>query len=130
MRASRKINDEMSNWVVKKFLEFSDLKKVDIKNTEITFLGYAFKENCSDTRNTKVRDLIFLVKELGVEIALWDPVVNLNELEKLKKEGIKIYTSKPRKIEFAFLCVNHNQINNFLKNYKGLVFDYKNINFN
>ena len=130
MRASRKINDEMSAWVLEKFLEFSHMKKVDINNTEITFLGYSFKENCSDTRNTKVRDLIFLVKDYGVDIALWDPVVDLNELKDLQKKGIKIYTSTPSKIEFAFLCVNHDEINNFLKSYKGLVFDYKNIDFN
>ena len=130
MRASRKINDEMSAWVLEKFLEFLHLKQVDINNTEITFLGYSFKENCSDIRNTKIRDLIFLVKDYGVNIALWDPVVDLNDLEDLQKEGIKIYTSTPSKIEFAFLCVNHDEINNFLKSYKGLVFDYKNLGFN
>ena len=130
MRASRKINDEMSAWVLEKFFEFSHMKQVDINNTEITFLGYSFKENCSDTRNTKVRDLIFLLKDYGVDIALWDPVVDLNDLKDLQKEGIKIYTSTPSKIEFAFLCVNHNEINNFLKSYKGLVFDYKNLDFN
>jgi UDP-N-acetyl-D-galactosamine dehydrogenase len=129
MRAARKINDEMSIWVVKKFIEFSEMKQVNIKNTEITFLGYSFKENCSDTRNTKVRDLIFLIKDLGVDISLWDPVVDLNELRYLEKEGIKIFRDTPKKIEFAFLCVNHEQINNYLKNYKGLLFDYKNIDF-
>ena len=130
MRASRKINDEMSIWVVRKFLEFAEMKKVDIKSTEITFLGYSFKENCSDIRNTKVRDLIFLVKDLGVKISLWDPVVDSNELEYLKKEGIKIYSNTPKRIEFAFLCVNHDEINYFLKSHEGLVFDYKNIDFN
>jgi len=130
MQASRKINDEMSNWVVEKFLEFSHKKNVDIKKVEITLLGYSFKENCSDTRNTKVRDLIFLLRDLGVFISLWDPVVDPNELEQLKKEGIKIYSNKPSKIDFAFLCVNHDEINDFLRSYKGLVFDYKNIDFN
>ena len=130
MRASRKINDEMSIWVVKKFLEFAEMKKVDIKSTEITFLGYSFKENCSDIRNTKVRDLIFLVKDLGVKISLWDPVVDIDELKDLEKEGVKIFSDKPNKIEFAFLCVNHDQITDYLENYKGLVFDYKNIDLN
>ena len=129
MRASRKINDEMSTWVLEKFLEFSHMKQVDINNTEITFLGYSFKENCSDTRNTKVKDLIFLLKDYGVDIALWDPVVDLNDLKDLQKEGIKIHTRIPSNIEFAFLCVNHDEINNFLKSYKGLVFDYKNLEF-
>ena len=130
MRAARKINDEMSTWVVKKFLEFSKMKQVDIKNTEITFLGYSFKENCPDIRNTKVRDLIFLVKDLGVNVSLWDPIVDINELKDIQKEGIKVFSEMPNKIEFAFLCVNHDQINDYLKNYKGLIFDYKNIDFN
>jgi UDP-N-acetyl-D-galactosamine dehydrogenase len=130
MRASRKINDEMSNWVFKKFLEFSDRKGVNLKNTEITFLGYTFKENCSDTRNTKVKELIQLVKGQGIKVGLWDPIVNQTELRELEKEGVKIYTTRPQKIDFAFLCVNHYEINIFLESYKGLIFNYKNIDFN
>jgi UDP-N-acetyl-D-galactosamine dehydrogenase len=130
MRASRKINDEMSHWVVEKFLEFSKSKNINIQNTEITFLGYSFKENCSDTRNTKVRDLINLIKDLGVFVTLWDPIVDFNELKELEAEGVRIYKTRPNKIDFAFLCVNHDEINNFLKSYAGLVFDYKNIDFN
>jgi len=130
MRASRKINDEMSKWVFKKFLEFSDRKGVNLKNTEITFLGYAFKENCSDTRNTKVKELIQLIKGQGIKVGLWDPIVNQSELRELEKEGVKIYTTRPQKIDFAFLCVNHYEINIFLESYKGLIFNYKNIDFN
>ena len=120
----------MSKWIVEKFLEFSRRKNINIKKTEITFLGYTFKENCSDTRNTKVKDLINLIKDLEVSVSLWDPVVNLNELKKLEEQGVKIYKTRPNKIDFAFLCVNHHEINNFLKRHEGLVFDYKNIDFN
>ena len=130
MRASRKINDEMSKWVVEKFLEFSKRKAIDIKNTEITLLGYSFKENCSDTRNTKVKDLLYLLKNLGTNLSLWDPLVDISELIEFESMGIKIYTSKPKRIEFAFLCVNHDEINLLLENYEGIVFDYKNIDFN
>ena len=130
MRASRKINDEMSNWVAEKFLEFSHKKGVDIKKVEITFLGYSFKENCSDTRNTKVKDLIHTIKDNGSSVALWDPVVDSNELKELENQGVKIYYEKPNKIEFAFLCVNHNEIDKFLETHTGLIFDYRNINLN
>jgi UDP-N-acetyl-D-galactosamine dehydrogenase len=130
MRASRKINDEMSKWVAEKFFEFSTRKAIDIENTEITLLGYAFKENCSDTRNTKIKDLIYILKNKGVNVSLWDPLVDPNELIELESMGIKIYKSKPKKIEFAFLCINHDEINLFLENYKGIVFNYKNIDFN
>ena len=130
MLASRKINDDMSKWVVEKFLEFSNKKNLNIKRTEITFLGYSFKENCSDTRNTKVKDLISLIKDLGVTVSLWDPLVDLKELKELEDIGVKIYKNTPNKIDFAFLCVNHDEIINFLNSYEGLVFDYKNIDFN
>ena len=130
MLASRKINDEMSNWVAEKFLEFSHKKGVDIKKVEITFLGYSFKENCSDTRNTKVKDLIHTIKDNGSSVALWDPVVDSNELKELENQGVKIYYEKPNKIEFAFLCVNHNEIDKFLETHTGLIFDYRNINLN
>ncbi len=130
MRASRKINDEMSLWVVEKFLEFSDRMNIDIKKIEVTFLGYSFKENCADTRNTKVKDLIYLIKDKVSNVALWDPLVDENELLELKKQGVKIYSNKPNKIEFAFLCVNHEEIKSYLKSYTGVIFDYRNIEFN
>ena len=130
MKASRKINDEMSKWVLEKFLQFLDIKDINIKNTEITFLGYSFKENCSDTRNTKVKDLINLVKGQGMNVGLWDPIVNPLELRELQDQGIKIYTERPKKIKCAFLCVNHDEIITFLESYTGLIFDYKNIDFN
>lgn len=129
MRASRKINDEMSKWVVEKFLQFLDIKDINIKSTEITFLGYSFKENCSDTRNTKVKDLINLVKGQGMNVGLWDPIVDPLELRELQGQGIKIYTERPNKIKCAFLCVSHDEIITFLKSYTGLIFDYKNIDF-
>ena len=129
MRASRKINDDMSNWVVEQFLEFSKRKKIDIHNMEITFFGYSFKENCSDTRNTKVRDLISLLNEMNLEIGLWDPIVDQNDMNDLKQSGIKVYSNPPTEIELVFLCVEHDEIHDFLTNFKGLVFDYKNIDF-
>ena len=42
---------------------------------------------------------------------------------------MKIYHKKPKKVEFAFLCVLHDEINTFLKNHEGFLFDYKNIDF-
>ena len=50
MRASRKINDEMSLWVLEKFLEFSDKKQIDIMNTEITFLDSNLSSYTSTTK--------------------------------------------------------------------------------
>jgi UDP-N-acetyl-D-galactosamine dehydrogenase len=128
MRASRKVNDEMYKWVAKVFLNFAKEKNVDLANTNITFLGYTFKENCSDTRNTKVRDLMFEIKNAGIKVSLWDPLIDEKEIEIIEKSGIEVFRTKPKFIEFAFLCVLHNEISDFLKEYNGPIFDYKNIN--
>ena len=130
MRSCRKINDEMGEWVKETFLNFSSKNNINLDKTNITFLGYTFKENCSDTRNTKVKDLILLIKEMDINVSLWDPLVNEKELQDLENLGIKIYRSVPKNVEVAFLCVLHDEINQFLQNYTGLVFDYKNIDFN
>ena len=103
---------------------------VDILNTNITFLGYTFKENCSDIRNTKIHDLIFSIKNSGIKVSLWDPLVDEEELSKLERGGIEVYWSEPDSIEFGFLCVSHKEITKFLKNFSGPLFDYRNINFN
>lgn len=129
MRASRKINDEMSKWVFEKFIEFSSRNDIDLVETEVTFLGYSFKENCSDTRNTKVKELINMISDEGIKVSLWDPVVEINELLELEEKGIKIYKNRPNKIDLAFLCVSHDEILDFLQSYEGLIFNYKKINF-
>ena len=74
--------------------------------------------------------MIYLIKDKVANLALWDPLVDENELLELKKQGVKIYSNKPNKIEFAFLCVNHEEIKSYLKSYTGVIFDYRNIEFN
>ena len=130
MMSARKINDEMSIWVKDMFFDFIKNNNIDLKNIEVTFLGYSFKENCSDTRNTKVKDLIISIKKTGISVGLWDPVVKSNELKELEKNGIKIYKKRPKKIDIAFVCVRHNEIEKYLEDFKGIVFDYKKIEFN
>ena len=130
MMSARKINDEMSIWVKDMFFDFIKNNNIDLKNIEVTFLGYSFKENCSDTRNTKVKDLIISIKKTGISVGLWDPLVKSNELKELEKNGIKIYKKRPKKIDIAFVCVRHNEIEKYLEDFKGIVFDYKKIEFN
>ena len=103
-------------------------KKIDLKSTNITFLGYTFKENCSDIRNTKVRELIFAIKNIGAKVSLWDPLLDKVDLNQLESEGISVYRTTPTDIKCAFLSVPHQEIIEFLKNYDGPLFDYKNFN--
>ena len=127
MQAARKINDEMCNWVYNDFLEFSKRENIDLNSIDITFLGYSFKENCSDIRNTKVKELIFLFKDSGIKVSLWDPLVEEDELVLLENKGVGIFREEPQSIELAFLCVSQDEIVDYLNSFKGPVYDYKNI---
>ena len=125
MSAARNVNDSMGYWIKKVFIEFAENNNIDLYRTKIVFFGYSFKENCSDTRNTKVKDLIYSIKDMGVRVGLWDPIVDIQELTTLEKDGIEIYYDQPEDVEFVFLCVNHHQIENYLKNFHGIVFNYR-----
>ena len=129
MIKAREVNEGMGDWVVSNFLSYIKQKNIDLHSTNITFLGYTFKENCSDIRNTKVRELIFSLKDKGANVSLWDPLLELAELDNLESQGIKVYRTAPTDVEFAFLCVPHDEILEFLEVYEGPVFDYKKITY-
>ena len=128
MRAARKLNDEMSSWVVDNFLEFIKKKNIDIKITTITLMGYTFKENCSDIRNTKIYDLAISLKNYGLDINIWDPFLTKETQKELSNNNILSYTEKPSEVQLAFICVYHEQILEFLKTHKGIIYDYKKLN--
>ena len=125
MMAARKINDEMSQWVLNNFLKFAVNNSIDLDSLKITILGYTFKENCSDIRNTKVHDLVLSMKDLGLDVDIWDPYLSIESKNKLKESSIESYTKQPENIKLAFVCVYHDEILDFLKFYNGTVYDYK-----
>ena len=127
MSSARKINDQMHEWVLKDFIRYMNQMKINLNSTEITVLGYSFKENCSDTRNTKVKNLLLLMRNSKIKFQLWDPLILDNDHKELKKLGIKTLKEEPKDIKVAFLCVRHSQFHNFLNKFNGVLYDYKNI---
>jgi UDP-N-acetyl-D-galactosamine dehydrogenase len=127
MRAARNINDEMHEWVLKDFMRYMECMKINLDSTEITVLGYSFKENCSDTRNTKVKNLLLSMKESKIKFQLWDPLIPDHDHKVLNELGIKTLKDQPKDVNVVLLCVRHSQFNNFLKKFNGVLYDYKNI---
>ena len=127
MRAARKINDEMHYWVLKNFVKNMEKLSINLKSAKVTVLGYSFKEDCSDTRNTKVKDLILCMKELNINFQLWDPLISEEVHRELNKLGITTIKKAPTNNEVAFLCVHHKHFKDYLKDFKGIIYDYKNI---
>jgi UDP-N-acetyl-D-galactosamine dehydrogenase len=128
MQAARKLNDEMGHWVVDNFVDFVKNQRIDLATTTVTLMGYTFKENCSDIRNTKVHDLAISLKNRGVSLNIWDPFITKKNQEQLNKKNIKAFTDKPPDIQVAFVCVYHIQILEFLSTFRGIIYDFKKLN--
>jgi UDP-N-acetyl-D-galactosamine dehydrogenase len=128
MLAARKLNDEMGDWVVDNFLEFTKNENIDLKSTIVTIMGYTFKENCSDIRNTKVHDLALTLQNRGVSLNIWDPFLTKETQEELTAYNINSYTEDPHDVQLALICVYHKQILKFLETYDGALYDYKKLN--
>jgi len=128
MLAARKLNDEMGDWVVDNFLDFVKNQNIDLASTTVTLMGYTFKENCSDIRNTKVYDLAISLKNSGVILNIWDPFLTKETQEELNKNNIYSDIECPHDIQLAFICVYHKQILKFLETYDGKVYDFKKLN--
>jgi UDP-N-acetyl-D-galactosamine dehydrogenase len=128
MRSARKINDEMGNWVVENFIKFANENSINLNETIITIMGYTFKENCNDTRNTKVHDIATSLRDAGFKIMIWDPYLDDETVKALNKENILSSTSRPDNIGLAFICVYHKEVLRFLDTYKGIVYDFRKLN--
>ena len=78
--SGRKINDSIPKHIVentvKKLINSNKL----VKNSKIGIMGVTFKENCPDVRNSKVIDIINELKEYGVNVYIYDPIVNKEDL--------------------------------------------------
>lgn len=81
--AGRRINDDMGRYVAENCVK--QLIKADrpVKQARVAIFGFAFKENCPDTRNTKVIDIVRELKEYGINPVIFDPVADEQEAEKL-----------------------------------------------
>lgn len=74
--AGRHINDGMGVYVAQQIIKLLVRLKLDIPNAKIGLLGLAYKENCSDIRNTKVTDIIEELNEYGIMPLVVDPLVD------------------------------------------------------
>ena len=131
--SGRKVNDSMSNFFINNFLKNLNKRKIDITKSNILILGLSFKENCTDTRNSKVFEIYKKLVRLKSKVHIYDPVVDKEYIYKQHK--IKLISHPKRNyydgviIAVAhnkFLKIGYNGILNFCKkNY--YLYDLKNM---
>lgn len=81
--AGRRINDDMGRYVAESLVKALIGADIQVKGANVVILGFTFKENCPDTRNTKVIDIINELKEYGIKPMIADPVADREEAERL-----------------------------------------------
>lgn len=81
--SGRRINDDMGKYVAESVVK--NLIKADkpVRGAKVAVLGFTFKENCPDTRNTKVMDVVRELREYGIEPVISDPAADAGEAERL-----------------------------------------------
>lgn len=80
--AGRKLNDGMGSYVSNQLVKLMQKKSINIISSRVLIMGLTFKEDCPDTRNTKVIDIIHDLTEFGLKVDCYDPLVNANEAKK------------------------------------------------
>lgn len=76
MTEARNINEAMGFYLAERVLTIINRRGLKIADTRVLLLGFSFKENCPDVRNTKVSDTAAMLMKLGTEVTVFDPVVD------------------------------------------------------
>ena len=81
--SGRRINDDMGKYVGENCVKQLIKAGKNVRNAKVAILGFTFKENCPDTRNTKVIDIVNELKEYGIEPIIADPQADVDEAKRL-----------------------------------------------
>jgi UDP-N-acetyl-D-galactosamine dehydrogenase len=101
--AGRRINDSMPEYIADETIKIMLQNNKKIFGSKILIMGLTFKENCPDIRNTKVIKIIKRLKEYKVEIDIYDPWVNREEVrEEFKLECLE---RMPNKIDYSAIII-------------------------
>lgn len=126
--AGRRMNDSMGEYVAAETIKLMLKKGIQVLNSNILILGFTFKENCPDVRNTKVIDIYRALKEYNLNITIFDPWANPTIV--YHEYGIQVVNNIPTgKFDAVIAAVAHKEfdgldISEVLKE-KHIVFDVK-----
>ncbi len=81
--AGRRINDDMGKYVAENCVKNLIAADKAVKGAKVAILGFTFKENCPDTRNTKVIDIVNELQEYGISPVIADPQADAEEAKRL-----------------------------------------------
>jgi UDP-N-acetyl-D-galactosamine dehydrogenase len=131
LMSGRKINDGMDAFVASQVVKLMTSKNIDVRAARVLVLGLAFKENCSDVRNSKVIDVIHELEEFGCTVDAYDPLVDSNSVRTefdFEMTSANCF-SRLQDYSAVVIAVAHNQFRElkFPRSEKLVVYDLKGI---
>lgn len=130
--AGRRMNDGMGAYVAAQTIKLMLKKGIQVLGSRIIIMGFTFKENCPDVRNTRVIDIYRALQEYNVSITVYEPWASPDVVR--REYGINIISQLPKeKYDTAIVAVAHRQFRegeiNFkdLLNQKHVIYDVKGI---
>lgn len=128
--AGRRMNDSMGEYVADKVVKLMLKKGIQVLGSDILVLGFTFKENCPDVRNTKVIDIVRTLQDYNVNVHIYDPWANPAIAK--HEYGVELQNELPnRKFDGIVMAVAHAEFENLdissLINGNSVVYDVKGV---
>ena len=127
--SGRRVNDNMGPFVADKVVKLMIQKDHKIKGSRALIMGVTFKENCPDVRNTRVVDIFHELVSFGLDVDIYDPWADANEVK--HEYGLNILNELDESIVYdaVIVAVAHNEFLKFdykkIKRNNGVIFDTK-----
>ncbi|MDB0023951.1 Vi polysaccharide biosynthesis UDP-N-acetylglucosamine C-6 dehydrogenase TviB [Planktomarina temperata] len=131
--AGRKLNDGMGTYVASTLVEEMARKGIEANGSSVLILGFTFKENCPDIRNTRVIDIYKELNDYGAVVSIFDPWVEINHVSS-EYDLIPKIDSELGSYDGIIIAVAHDQFKSLtaekikqLRNKSSVVYDLKNV---
>lgn len=126
--AGRRMNDGMGEYVADEVVKLMLKRGIQVLNAKVLVLGFTFKENCPDVRNTKVIDIVKTLRSYNTNVTIYDPWANPEIVR--REYGVEVTNQLPsEKYDAVILAVAHKDFEKLsvrdLTTDKGVVYDVK-----
>lgn len=106
--SGRRINDDMGKYVVENLIKNLIKANISVQDAKVAILGFTFKEDCPDTRNTRVIDIVEELKEYGITPMIADPVADIEEAK--HEYGVSFNSiEEVKEMDAVILAVAHKE---------------------
>lgn len=128
--AGRRLNDGMGAHVANEVVKLMLKKDMKVKDSNVLILGFTFKENCPDVRNTKVVDIISELRDYHTNVTIYDPWAEPAEVKhEYGYDTIKTLDEVNQKFDAVILAVSHDEFAsldfNSVTNDTSVIYDVK-----